>query len=273
MRAYQRPAAANRVDDRMKLHRHVVPCGGRSYTVITLRPGTSARFSSNYYHDTWHILSDLHGARVLARLLWGLAYQRVPGTLVLIDRPQLDPEPFSAGPADPIALVPSELTSLSDRAAREIRARLPLTRPAGTVRWQTPGLDIALARRGTPAWDRQLDDWRYRDRPGDTRISRTGGLVVFAGLPHVLKAWAVEVAQLGRYLTPYGMDYVYLTDAAFRVEGEVQVFTDYRQRVSAARVGRREVLAELPRPLPPEHIERLIWDRGTAVRQRRHSLR
>lgn len=269
MRAYQRPATAKRVDDRMKLHRHVVPCGGRNYTVITLRPGATARFSGNYYHDTWHILSDLHGARVLARLLWGLAYQRVPGTLVLIDRPQLDPEPFSAAPADPIALVPSGLTVLTERAAREIRARLPLTRPAGTVRWQTPGLDTALANRGTPAWDRQLDDWWSRDRPGDNRIARTGGLVAFAGLPHVLKRWSIAVTGLGRSLSRYGMDYVHLGDGSCWADGEVQVFTDYRQRVSAARVGRREILAEIPRPLPPADIERLVWDRGTAVRQRR----
>jgi hypothetical protein len=254
----------------MKLHRHVVPCGGRSYTVITLRPGTCARFSGNYHHGTWHILSDLHGAQVLARLLWGLAYQRVPGTLVLIDRPQLDPEPFSAEPADPIALVPSELTSLPDRAAREIRACLPLTRSAGTVRWQTPGLDVALAKHGTAAWNIQADNWRHADRPGDSRISRTGGLVVFAGLPHVLKRWAVEVARLGSFLSPHGMDYVYLGHGSCRADGEVQVFTDYRQRVSAARVGRREVLAEIPQPLPPADTEKLIWDRGTAIRQHRH---
>jgi hypothetical protein len=254
----------------MKLHRHVVPGGGRSYTVITLRPGTCARFSGNYYHGTWHVLSDLHGAQVLARLLWGLAYQRVPGTLVLIDRPQLDPEPFSAELADPIALVPSELTSLPDRAAREIRARLPLTRSAGTVRWQTPGLDIALAaKQGTVAWNTQTDNWRHASRPGDSRVSRTGGLVVFAGLQHVLKRWAVEVARLGRFLSPHGMDYVYLGDGSCRADGEVQVFTDYRQRVSAARVGRREVLAEIPRPRPPADTEKLIWDRGTAIRQRR----
>ena len=209
LRAYQRPANAKRVDDRMKLHRHIVPCGGRSYTVITLRPGTTARFSGNYYHDTWHILSDLHGARVLSRLLWGLAYQRVPGTLVLIDRPQLDTEPFSGVSADPIALVPSELTSLPERAAREIRTRLPLTRPAGTVRWQTSGLDAAvaeLAERPTPDFDAPWKDWLNRNRPSDSHIARVGGLVVFAGLPYMLKRWAVSVAKLGKYPAKNGMD-------------------------------------------------------------------
>jgi hypothetical protein len=253
----------------MKLHRHVVPCSGRDYTVITLRPGAYARFSGNYYHDTWHILSDLHGARVLARLLWGLAYQRVPGTLVLIDRPQLDTDPFSAEPADLIALVPSQLTSLSDKAARELRARLPLTRPTGTVRWQTPGLDKAVAQRGTTAWTARMDKWRQEGRPGDSHISRLGGLVVFAGLPHVLTRWAVAVYRLGEYSAPNGMDYTYLGDGGCRASGEVQVFSDYRHRVSSATVARREILGSLPRQPQGADIDSLIWDRAAAVRRRR----
>jgi hypothetical protein len=266
LRAHQRPAAAKRADDRMKLHRHVVPCGGRDYTVITLRPGARPRFSGNYYHGTWHILSDPHGARVLARLLWGLAYQRMPGTLVLIDRPQLDTDPFNAEPADPIALVPSRLTSLSDKAARQLRARLPLTRPTGTVRWQTPGLDRALAERGTAAGAARMRRWRYYDRPGDEHVARVGGLVVFAGLPHVLLQWAAAVHMLGDHPGSSGMDYAYLRGADGWVIGEVQVFSDYRQRVSSATVARREILSTIPQQA--RDIRPLIWERATAVRRR-----
>jgi hypothetical protein len=125
----------------MKLHRHVVHAGGRDYTVITLRPGTYARFSDNSYHGTWHFLSDLHGARVLGRLLWDLAYQRVPGTLVLNDGPHLDPSPFSGERADPIALVPASLTHLPERAARELQARLPLKREVRRP-WQVAPRDM-----------------------------------------------------------------------------------------------------------------------------------
>jgi hypothetical protein len=60
------------------VHRHLVRLDGREYTVITPRPGTGVSFSTNRYHGTWHVLSCLRGARLLARLLWGLAYQRVP---------------------------------------------------------------------------------------------------------------------------------------------------------------------------------------------------
>ncbi|GII58369.1 hypothetical protein Pth03_67580 [Planotetraspora thailandica] len=68
-------------------------------------------------------MSDIHGARLLGRLLWGLAYQRRPGTLVVIGPQHLDSSPFDAEPADPIALVPSHLTTLPARAATSLRLR------------------------------------------------------------------------------------------------------------------------------------------------------
>lgn len=244
----------------MKLHRHALSCDGHDYTVITLRPGAYARFSNNYYHETWHILSDWHGARVLGRLLWGLAYQRMPGTLVLIDRPNLDPSPFSGEPADPIALVPSRLTSLSERAARDLRARLPLTRPAGTVRWQTHGLDQAIAagRRSAASW---------RNQPGDARIGRSGGLITFAATPDILREWAVDAYRTGEHAFA-GMDYVFFNGQCRWAEGELQVFRDYRRRVSATARARREILASIPRQVPLSDAERLIWQRAATIRRR-----
>jgi hypothetical protein len=91
--------------------------------VITPRPGTGVRFSINRYHQTWHVLSGLRGAQLLAHLLWGLAYQRVPGTLVVIGAPWLNPEPFGAGRSDPVAVVPAMLTALGPQAARQLRQR------------------------------------------------------------------------------------------------------------------------------------------------------
>jgi hypothetical protein len=275
LRGHPRPGAARYVGDRIKLHRHVVRLGGTPYTVITLRPGTDVRFSNNRHHETWHILSDSRGARLLGRLLWGLAYQRVPRTLVLIEGPQLDPNPFDAAPADPIALVPAWLTPLPTRDARELRKRIPLTRPAGTVRWHTPGLTAAAAAGldaylGIPWW------WERRvgAGAGRHRVERAGGLLILAATPPVLRDWAVDVYRLGEPPNPpmdwtdlgwpYGMDY---TDLG-RMDGEVQIFADYRQRVSAARVARREVLAGLTRPISPADLEPLIWQRGGEVRLR-----
>ena len=42
------------------------------------------------------ILSDQRGAQLLARLLWGLSYQRRPGTLILVHGKHLLPTPFEA---------------------------------------------------------------------------------------------------------------------------------------------------------------------------------
>ena len=68
----------------MKFHLREVRAGGRLYCVVTPRPGADVRFSTNNFHDTWHVVTDAAGARMFARLLWGLAYQRQPGTVALL---------------------------------------------------------------------------------------------------------------------------------------------------------------------------------------------
>jgi hypothetical protein len=168
----------------------------------------------------------------------GLAYQRVPGTLVVIGPPLLDPNPFDAEPADPIALVPAVLTPLRVQATRQLRHRLPLGMPAGTVRWHTPGLTPAVtACRGERDRPRGQRPW-YPPPGAGHRIDRVGGVLVLAATAQELKSWAVAVAQLGDWLLE-GMDYTGLNGT----DGEVQVFTDYRHRVGAAQLARREVLA------------------------------
>lgn len=261
-----RPRAVGDVGDRLKLHRREVWLRGRRHTVVSLRPGADARFSTNFFHGTWHILSDWHGARLLGRLLWGLAYQRVPGTLLLIDRPFLDPNPFDSEPADPIVVVPADLTSLSGRAAHELRRRLPLAAPsAGTVRWQTHGLapSVAALRAvrnrpvgvAPPPWD--------PPRSFRRRIDRVGGLITLTASADMLKELATDIHAID--------DYAYNGSAYTEVDwprGEVQVFRDYRRRVSVARVARREVLAEQAEPLAAERLNPLIWHRGTVIRHR-----
>ncbi len=267
MRGQPRPTAATRIVERLKLHRRRLRLDGCDYTVVTLRPGTYARFSTNYFHETWHLLSDWHGARLLGRLLWGLAYQRMPGTLVLIDRPFLDSNPFDAELSDPIVLVPALLTPLRNRAARELRRQLPLRGPVdGSIRWHTPGyVPAVLARRARQA--RSVGEWRepyVRPTGFQERVDRIGGLVALAAVPQALREYATYVGTLGDW-SQDGMSYAEIDWP----HGEVQVFRDYRRRVSAARVARQEILAEHPEPLGPETLRSLIWDRGTVVRHRR----
>lgn len=257
---------AQRIGDRMKLHRRAVRVGGSRLTVITPRPGMDTRFSTNHYHDTWHLLSDWRGARFLGRLLWGLAYQRVAGTLVLLGRPWLDPNPFDAEAADPIALVPASLTTLRPPQARALRRRPPSIRPDGTVRWQTHGLGAAVV--ADRAWrDRPLGSWPPPSIPppgSRVRVDRVGGLIVLTATPDRLRELAVTVYRLCDRAYQ-GMNYAEVDWP----NGEVQVFSDYRRRVSATQVARREVLAEAARSLPADILRPLIWDRAAAVRQRR----
>jgi len=266
VRGKPRPLAATRIVDRLKLHRRVLWLHGRRYTVVTLRPGTDARFSTNFYHDTWHILSDWHGALLLGRLLWGLAYQRMPNSLVLIDRPFLDPNPFDAEPAHPIALVPAPITAWTGKAARELRRRLPLTGAnEGTVRWHTYGLDAVVAGHRSDRYP-PVGAWRppwITPRGFQERMDCVGGLVTLVATPAVLREYAECIYTLS--------DNHYRGEAYAEIDssnGEVQIFRDYRRRVSSARVARREILAELPQPLARDSLNRLIWQRGTDVRSR-----
>ncbi|GAA0397065.1 hypothetical protein GCM10009530_55810 [Microbispora corallina] len=198
MRNRMRPSNARDGGDRLKLHRHDLRADGRDYTVITLRPGTRVRFSTNFHHETWHILSDLHGALLLSRLLWGLSFQRRPGTVVLIDRRFICPNPFDAEQGSPIALVPADVTHLPARSGRLLIRGLPVPREArGTVRWQTWGLDAAVRewrdqRDGGTWWQR----WRPHEDVRAAEVTNPGGLVTVRASSSLLRSWAVSVATM-----------------------------------------------------------------------------
>lgn len=253
----QRPSRAHDARDGMKLHRRTLRLDGRAHTVIGLRPGTAARFSTNHYHGVWHVLSDQHGARVLARLLWGLAYQARPGTLLVVDRPFLCPTPFDADPADPIVVVPSWHTPFTARAARDLARRLPLSRPPdGTVRWRTHGLDGALA--DPRAWFRALP-------PGPEAVPGRGkrlhGLIaLLPARPAEAREWAVQAGWLDAG-NRYGMDYDFLAGGCRDAAAEIQIFRDFRRRVSVARRARADVVARPDAPADPAELRPLVWDR------------
>ncbi|MFC9439403.1 hypothetical protein [Nocardia sp. NPDC057030] len=265
----KRPRPGSATDEMLKLHRRTMVLDGRVYTVVTLRPGSDFRFSTNRFHDTWHVLSDWRGAHVLARLLWGLAYQRRPGTIVVIDPAHLDSNPFDGAPSDPIVLVPSELTVLTRAAATALRRRLPLRdRPAGTVRWQTFGLNHAIdelaAWRAKDLGERSTD---YAAQPaGWLRVDRIGGLITLFGAADQLRDLARSLAALGAYAY-HGMDYHYLDYP--ENNGEVQIFRHYRDRVTTTRRARTDLLGPNHRAPITEETERAIWSRAAAMRRNR----
>src|SRR5262249_54002638 len=112
-------------------------------------------------------------------------------------------------------------------AGRELRrfaARVGA--PAGTLRWHTGGLDRALA-----------EERAWLDLPRGELCARVGGVVTFGGPAEVLRDWALGGHGLGRF--SYGED----SSRQQWPDGEVQIWESFAARVSAARQGRREVLA------------------------------
>ncbi|GAA3202848.1 hypothetical protein [Actinocorallia longicatena] len=261
--ARQRPGNARAPADGMKLHRRSLRLDGRPYTVVTPRPGTTARFSTNFFHETWHVLSDDRGARLFGRLLWGLAYQARPGTVVAIGPAFLDPTPFDADPADPIVLLPAWHTGLTPRAIKDLRTGLRRGGSDGTVRWRTPGLDAALA--DVRGWYRRTVPAHHHRDSGD--VTRAGGAIVLRpGSALEARTWAVSAADLDS--ARYGTDHAYLGEHGRWPTGEVQIFRNYREKIGTARRARAEVLRRPGTPAGPDALRRAVWDQVAVIRAR-----
>lgn len=256
----QRPGNARSLRNGLKLHRHEVRSVPGVRTVITPRPGTHARFSTNRFHETWHVLSDDHGARLLARLLWGLSYQARPGTVLVIGREFLLTTPFDADPADPIVLVPGWCTPFDDRTAARLKKQLPLGNSYGTIRWQTFGLD--------PAAEPEALERRYaRYRPVRGEIARRRGLLVLSpATPEDCRTWALSAARLDS--VPFGTDYTYLDEWDRGHDGEIQIFRRFRSMVGTAGQARAQVLSRAASTGTPDGLRAQIWAEAARIRHR-----
>jgi hypothetical protein len=250
----------------LKVHLRRFDLHGRTLRIVTLRPQTAVRFSNNYFHDTWHVLAGDDGVLLLGHLLWGLAFQRQPGTAVLIDHPHLVPTPFEADPPDPLLLVPAGLTSLDDDALRALRLRLRRAPGAPTtIRWHSFGLPRALAAQRVRL--RHRDPlWRLE------RMSRRAGFVCYTAPPEILRERAVSIA--GMHLR--GPDYQPLAEHdahwCYGYDGEIQLIPGFADLVSAARVARREVLGGAPARLGDDD-RWAIYDRTERALRRLHAAR
>lgn len=251
----QRPHNARDVGDGFKLHLHLVPIGATLFRVLTPRAGTSLRFSTNFFHETHHILSDTAGARFLARLLWGLAFQKQPHTLIYLGGEFLSATPFDAEPSDPIALVPAHLTALDAKNFAVLKRKMTkIGAPTTTVRWQTWGLDEALDATQESDWWEQAIYTSFADQENaawrDMEIMRhCGGMVCYSAMPLQLKMAALSASRLAPWKWREGqMDYCELASQqkghAWRSDGEIQIFTHYAQMRRDAAFARREVESE-----------------------------
>ena len=269
--------------DRMKLHLRVLDLRGVSYRLVTLRPHSEVACSTNYFHDTWHILSDQYGAKFLARLLWGLSFQRIPGTAILIYGEHIKPTPFGAEPSDPILITNSNLTNTAAKSLTKLRRQLKyLGPPLHTVRWHTFGLDAALERemqRGpyNSAIEHTDHDWIHHQQSKrlwlEENMCRCGGFVFYSAPPEILRHRALTIAQMDP--GSYGMDYYFMADRnCYRwPDGEVQIFSDYMERRLAASEARRQVLAEKRSFSGPDSLYAVVAQRRDRILASKHVAR
>jgi hypothetical protein len=244
------------IQSRLKIHRRTLVLGGSKYAVLSPRPSVEARFATNRYHDTWHIVTDLSGAHVLARLCWAMAFQRRPRTLLVIDPPLLVPNPFDGDPPTPIVIVNNDLGPFDREAAASLRAALPFRSPSeGTVVLQTRGLDIALS--DPKEFEQREDQTQWRDAHQVRRwIDGSAGLMVMASPPPVLRKWGVDLSGLGSWSQPGSrwaeLDYP-------QKEGEVQVLEHFAERVEKAVEIRNRLFPALSGERLTEDDRRQIW--------------
>ena len=238
----------------LKVHLRLFDIHGITLRVVTLRPQTGVRFSTNYFHDTWHILGGPDASALLGRLLWGLAFQRLPGTLVLIDREHLVPTPFEADRPDPILLVPDGLTHIDVDLLRALKLRLRrCPGPPTTIRWHT--FSIAEPER------------RYDLNHSRERMSRLAGFICYTAPPDILRSNGYGISRMGSrgYFSLAERD----RSKHWRVDGEFQLIGDFRRKVSAAMVARAEILDGADRAIADRPELERIYDRQDRVLQRR----
>ncbi|MEZ4362716.1 MAG: hypothetical protein R3B48_21165 [Kofleriaceae bacterium] len=250
----------------LKVHLRVTSVGGVTYHIVSLRPSTVVRFSTNFFHQTWHVLTGRPGAAALARLLWGLSFQRTPNTLVMLDHPHVVPTPFEGDRGDPIALIPASLTRFDAAHLPALRRRLAAP-PTKTIRWHTFGLPAAIDA-PRPLWS-----WRPRPEHSLERMSRAGGVVCYTAPPTLLRETALHVHAV-REFGP--MSYVPVANrdrSTWRPDGEFQIFSNFEEQVAAAIVARREVVDVPPAALLSMEARQAVWKQQERVLARRRAAR
>ncbi|MGO9557948.1 MAG: hypothetical protein ACLPYW_02515 [Acidimicrobiales bacterium] len=243
--------------ERLKVHRRAVVLDGHTHTVLSPRPGASYSFATNYFHETWHIVTDTPGARLLGRLFWAMAFQRRERTLMVIDQSYIVPDPFDADPSSPIAILNNDLGPLGRSAAGDLRAALPFKTPSdGTVVLQTRGLDAALADREAFEERETKAGWPWNDRQQRSWIDAINGLVVVAAPAPVLRQWGVDVSRTGGQFYE-GSDEEELDWP--RKRDEIQVLEKFHERLKSARAKRETLFPGRAHEALSDDEHRLLW--------------
>lgn len=254
-------------------HRWTVRLGARSLTALTPRPGDGLRLSTNYFHGTWHLVSEPHQVRALRRLLWALSFDGREGTVVVLDGDVLEATPFDAAPSRPVLLYDARRTSLDGDDVRALLRALRARRhPEGTVKLRTPGLERSDEESARP----KVTGERYRPKRefGVGTVCQLGPAIVLRGDAVWLRMHAEMLGFLERPLRAGWSEHCYLGDWSRErgMPGEVQVFGDYRAMLEDARAARAEH-AEALRALSPSEREERLGALAAARGQRRRERR
>lgn len=262
-------ASAAALTTRLRLHRREWRHAGRAYQVITLRPTDPVRYAVRVEHHYTVVSSDLTGARLLGRLLWGLAYQRRPDTLLVLEPGRMVPDPEDGRPSPPVVFSVAARTVLTPAVARGLRAaHLWRSRPTGAVTWNTAGFPVAVAdlqrrhdarQTGVPLPDGYVPTWPTAHLHVDASV------VTLSAVPGLLRQWATTIGQAGGWW--YGDESCTEPDCV--IGFDVHAVRHFDRRVSAARRARAEVLAAPGLPTEPGLVAERVRAHVDVVAARR----
>jgi hypothetical protein len=224
----------NRVDfgDAMKVHLRVLKIGQKEIHLITLRPETKATFRIEYRHPFWRMYTGRDESNLLARLLWGLSYQKHPNTMILLDsrhivsiedKDNIMPDVPVLSP--PLLILPTNLTSVSEKMLNGLKSHLKnsniLTK---TIRWHTFGLDKALEKEAKPEeiYSKSLYD--------QEKIFACQGFICYTARPPILRKNALYLYDVPMN-PPHGVAYWEMKHPNDRngLYGEVQVCLNHEK--------------------------------------------
>lgn len=239
----------------LKMHLHLLRSSRAEYRVLTLRPGIDVQYASNYFHATWHFLTDHIGASVLARLWWALSFDRNPNVLVVIDGAHVVCNPFDDEPCKMLVFCNGDRMFVDDDVlrlvARERRAGTPSVK---TVSLRTHGMalveraaQVELAGSDKRPWNRRMGRGPYHrdERKLWMReiVEARAGAVVYRAPAEVLRVQALRIAQMsnsarlpinGAVGGRTNHEYLAAGRGLRQPLGEVQIYTGFRDMVSAA---------------------------------------
>lgn len=218
----------------------------------------------------WTVISsDLAGARLLGRLLWGLSYQRRPDTLLVLEPGRMLPDPDHGRPSPTLVFAVGGRTVLPVATARRLRRpELWRTRTTGTVTWNTTRFPEALhtlhaaqdARR-----DRLPLPDTYKPTPRPAHVTVSPELVTALAVPQRLRDWGTWAGDTGGYW--YNDESCTEMDRAATLD--VHAVRHFHRRTAIAHRARAEVLTMPDCPTEPELVHQRVRAHIDVVAARR----